>query len=49
MNQRRRVDLAFNSKSARFFEVWRVLETLVSIALAASPLSLAAFAVFSGA
>ena len=49
MNQRRRVDLAFNPKSAGFFEVWRALETLVSIALAVSPLSLAAFAVISGA
>jgi hypothetical protein len=38
-----------NSQTARLYELWRVLETALSIALAISPLSLAAFAALSGA
>jgi len=36
-------------QTARLYELWRALETALSIALAISPLSLSAFAVFSGA
>lgn len=50
MIQRHRPDhLNRNSKSARLYDLWRALETAVSIALATSPLSLAAFAALSGA
>ena len=50
MNQRLRLrshDL--NPQTARRYEFWRVIETALSIALAISPLSLAAFAAISGA
>jgi len=38
-----------NSQTARLYELWRAIETALSIALAISPLSLAAFAALSGA
>ena len=38
-----------NDHAARLYEFWRALETALSIALAISPLSLAAFAALSGA
>ena len=38
-----------NSQTARLYELWRAIETALSIALAISPLSLAAFATLSGA
>lgn len=38
-----------NPQSARLYELWRAIETALSIALAISPLSLAAFAALSGA
>ena len=36
-------------QTARLYELWRAIETALSIALAISPLSLAAFAALSGA
>jgi hypothetical protein len=38
-----------NPQTARLYELWRAIETALSIALAISPLSLAAFAALSGA
>jgi len=38
-----------NPQTARLYELWRAIETALSIALAISPLSLAAFATLSGA
>ena len=38
-----------NPKTARLYELGRMIETALSIALAISPLSLAAFATLSGA
>jgi len=38
-----------NSKTTRLYELWRALETAISIALGVSPISLAAFAALSGA
>ena len=45
----RRGPKSFNRNPNRLDELWRALETLVSIALATSPLSLAAFAAITGA
>ena len=50
MIQRRRLNtFDLNPQRARLYEIWRAIETGLSIALAISPVSLAAFAALSGA